>query len=415
MTACDSRLQNLRFSLETANTGWAENVSTWSDRLALIEPIDVSGLKHTKIDPGRVVQYMHEGTAHIPGTYSGQFRVRLYLTGHGSATTGATAMRSLMKFIGWCLGASQVAASSGDTITGGTATVPTTTAANGFDAGALGRIGVTGDGDGNGQFVAIGGHAANSLTLKTGIDDVPANGALLHSAELAYVAVTTCEMQGARFAIATADQQYIARGCFPMNPRFTTLGPGELPVFEVDIGVSYWAPANDTFPTTDTFDSGSGPFNPAPNTLGSFFFQDHGTATRNLLTLRTISVEVNMPVEPIMGYGGVWSGQNIVGARRRSGVIYLNLELDAAGVEAGNPAQFAAWLTAGKKHALLTLCSAAGQANGFYWPCVRYVGDRPVQIDRAGFNGIRVRLAAYANETVTTDELTLSPMVVAAA
>lgn len=421
MTACDGRLGNLRWSLETAGpyvpsagTGWAEDVPTWSDRLAIIEQIDPSGLVHAKIEPSRVVQYMHEGTEHIPGTYSGSFTVKLHLTGHGSATTGATAMRSLMKFLGWVLGNSQVSAATGDTLTGGTASVPTTTLATGFDAGSLPRIGVFGDGDGNGQFVAVGSHAANNLTLKTAIDGAPVNGALLHSSELAYVAATTCELQGARFLWQSADQQYVTRGCFPMGYRFVGLGPGELPGLEVTIGVSYWAPVAETFPTTDTFDSGSGPFNPAPNTLGTFFYNSHGTATRNLLTVRGMSIESTLAVDPIPGYGGLWPGQNIVGARRKSGNLYLDLEFDAAGASA-NPDWYAAWLTGGKKHGLATLCAAAGQAMGFRFPCMRIVGNRPTQAQLNGFNSVKVRFALYADETVTTDELTLSPLVVAAA
>lgn len=414
MTACDGRLGNIRWSLETANTGWAEDVSTWTDRLPLIDQIDPGGLVHAKIEPNRVVQYMHEGTEHIPGTYSGSFTIKLYLTGHGSATSGATSMRSLMKLIGWFMGGSQVSAAAGDTITGGTATVPTTTAANGFDAGSLPRIGVFGDGDGNGQFAAVATHAGNSLTLKTAIDGVPVNAAVVHSSELAFVAATTCEIQSARFLWQSADQQYLARGCFPMSYRFSGLGPGELPMFEGTVGVSYWSPAAETFPITDTFDGGSGPFNPAPNTLGSFFYNAYGTATRNLLTVRTMSIETGLAVEPILGYGGVWSGQNIVGARRKSGSLYLDLEFDAAGASA-NPDWYAAWLTGGKKHALATLCSAPGQANAFRMPCMRLVGNRPTQAQLNGFNSVKVRFALYADEATTTDELTLSPLVLAAA
>jgi hypothetical protein len=406
MTANASALGAVLAKTESA---WGEDVSTFSTpiRIPIIQTINIGGLTHEKLEPGRVTQYRGEGSEHIPGVMGGEFTLRGHLHGHGSATNGATSATDLGNILAWFLGTASTPA-AGSTFTGGTATAPTTTSSGTVPTGSLIRGGALGDGRGNGQFYATSTHSATTLNLLTGFAVAPNAADVLFSAETIHDDPTSSLVtESKRFFLPTADQRYIAYGCHPLGLTIGQTSPGEVPFWEGRVGVSWWRPeASLTFPVTDTYDSAAGPFTPAPVAGGSCFFAAHGTATRATLDIRAWSINIDLGISPIPGHG-VNAYQRIAGVRRTPGNVTVSLTLDAQSATA-SPTHAANWLTGGKYHMLHTLSSAAGSAVGIYLPCLRYIGAKPNQMDMDGRNATTLNFAAYANESVTTSALTLS-------
>lgn len=392
--------------LAKTETAWGENVATFSTptRIAITQPIDITGLTHDKVMPDRVVQYRGESTEHIPGVMGGKFTLRGHLHGHGSATTGATSATDLGNLLAWALGTAATPP-AGTTFTGGTATVPLTTASGTVPTGSLIRAGVLGDARGNGQFAATSTHSGTSLNLLTGLGAAPSNGDVMYSAETIHNDPSAHSVsESKRFFIATANQRFIAHGCFPSALRLGQTNPGQIPFWEIDVESSWFEPeASLTFPVTTTGDV----FNPAPNAAGSCFVAAHGTATRATLDIRGFSIDIGMGISPVTGTGGVSAYQSVVGVRRTPDTVKVSLIVDAAASSA-TPTHWTNWLTGGKYHILYTLNSAPTQAVGIYLPCARYIGRRPSQMVHEGRNSVELEFECAANETVTTSGLTLS-------
>jgi hypothetical protein len=408
MTANASALGAVLSKTESA---WGEDVDTFSSpvRTPIIQRIDPSGLIHEKLDPARVVQIRGAGTEHIVGTMGGEFVLRGHLHGHGSTTTGSTAATDLGNMLAWILG-TQTTPADGTTFTGGTATAPTTTASGTVPTGSLIRAGTLGDGRGNGQFLATSTHSTTTLNLLTGMTTAPNNGDVLYSAETIHDDPTVSTVsESKRFFLPTADQRYIAHGCFPMTLTIGQTSPRDVPFWESRIGCSWWeTEASLTWPVTDTYDSGNGPFNPAPVAGGSVFFAAHGTATRATLDVRAWSIEIQLGISPMPGHG-VNAYQRWAGVRRTPNAITVSLTLDAQSASA-TPTHATNWATGGRYHMLHTLNSVIGQAVGIYLPCVRYIGNKPTQTDQDGRNSTVLQFAAYANDSVTTSALTQSQL-----
>jgi hypothetical protein len=374
--------------------------------------VDVSGLKHPNIMPEFVQQYMHGGHAPIIGTQDGStFRTSLYLHGHGSSTSGATSVSADETFIGLALGGTTVvSASAGTTLTGGTATVPTTTASGTFAAGSLAPIGALGDGDGEGQFHVIGGHSTTNLTLLTDMAGAPANGAVLYSAVNMFLneTPTSADVTSIRMRVLTANLQCLLHGCYPTAFTLGNLNTAQVPTLDIDWGVARWGyTTGGTFPSTVTQNA----FLPAANAAGSMFVQDVGTSTRALQTFRNLEVKVTLGHVPLMGPGGVGAYQAVVGCRRQPSTIEISWVADADSVTA-SPALDTMFTSTTGKHILITLNTVAGKRVGIYFPRVFFRGDRPVQFNDGGVNRMRITGTAHTGPT-TTNNLTASAMRIA--
>ena len=407
MAACDSTLQTLAFEVESS---WAEDVDTMTYGVTTNEPVDISGITQTMLPPERVVSRRLAGSKGIPGPFSISISFSCHLTGHGSTTSGATTLSDLYRLMGLALGGGAVVASAGTTLTGGTASVPTTTASGTFSAGGLCRIGALADTDGEGQFYAISTHSTTSLTLLNELAGAPQSGAVLYSADLAYPASSSCSLTGVRFRIQTADTQWVLHGCFPTAIGFSGLNPGEVPKVSFTWAASWAEPISTTFPTTPTADT----FTPSPVAAdGSCFFNTVGTSTRALLNLRQFSIDYSLGVTPVMGGSGVNGYQVITGATRTQDTCTVNLTVDAEGADT-TPTWWDEWLSNPAKHLLYTLNSKVGQAVGFYFLNLCYTGNRPSQNALNGRNVVSASFLAYAGSTTTSD-LTLAPIVIAGA
>lgn len=396
-----------------AESSFGEDQTTFAtDRVAVLDAVDTSGLTHDVLEPNRVVQYMNDGTPYIEGVKGGSFKTKVYWTGHGSTMVGSPTIGAHETFLALALGSSaDLSATSSTTLTGGTAAVPTTTASGTFDAGGLCRIGTLGDGDGDGQIHAITTHVTTSLTLRGAMRATPANGAVLYPVVQIYgpESPTGGAVTGTRFLLQTPNLQYECHGCFPTSMTITGLSPGELPTIEITWQVSWWRYSTATFPTTTA--SAAAAFNPAAIAAGSLNVQDVGTTTRNERTYRNLTLDIALGMVPLMGPGGVNANQVVVGARRIPTKYTLTYTEDADTTTATPVLPLYALGTF--KHVEWTGSTADGSAIGFAMPkaCVT---NRPTQKADGSLNRLTITLRAHTS-SVTTNNLTLAAFVMGSA
>jgi hypothetical protein len=390
-------------------TGWAEPVDTWAtDRVAVLESIDISGLTHDVLAPNRVTQYRNDGTPYILGVKGGSFKTKMYWTGHGSTMVGSPTINARENFIARAFGvAAALSATSSTTLTGGTAAVPTTTASGTFSAGSLCRIGALGDGDGDGQMYPVTTHTTTTLTLRGALNGAPVNGAVLYPVVQYAIpeSPTGGAISGTRFLIQTANHQVKVRGAFPMQIVISGQNPGELPTIEITWGVSWWDYTSQTFPSTTS--SAAAFFNPATTTNGSLNLQLVGTTTRALRDYRGLTITHTLGIVPREGPGGANLGQKIIGATRVPDDIQVEWteDADAASATPGVPSLS---LTS-FYHIEFTGSSADGSAYGWAMPKACLM-NRPTQRNEGGINVISPRFKAHTS-TVTTSALTLAAIV----
>jgi hypothetical protein len=386
--------------LYSAESSWAEASGTPSIRLPVLDAVDLSGFKQSKIEPGRVVQRLNDGTAKVSGPQSGEFKIKLHLAGHGSATSGATSLTSVPTLLAYVFGASAVSAASGTTSGSGTATVPVTAASGTFTAGSLCRIGVPGDARGEGAFAAIATHITTSLTLLTAVGGAPTGTDIVHSAETvsAVEAVSTATLTGLRFLLMTGNLQVIARGCYASGVSFSGLGAGEVPMIEITFKASTWEFSAQTFPSATSMET----FTPAINARSTMFLAAVGTATRAVRTFRSFSLSYDLGIVEVIGPTGVSAYQNIVGAVRGPATIKVEWVEDADAATA-SPVLAGYWDGTTEYHLLLSLNNVAGAAMGMYFPRLLTADDRPTSMADANINRVKIAFQAHTGPTTTTD------------
>ena len=395
-----SALSSISYAAESS---WGENVTTFGTRLAIVgAPVDASGLEQVKLDTQRVSQYAQGGEAHAVGFRGGSFKIKMWLCGHGSTTSGATSATALPTLLGYVIGGGPGSPPSGTTLTGGTATVPTTTASGTFTAGQLCRIGSNADTRGNGQFYAVSSHVTTTLTLLNAMAGSPTNGDVLYSAETIYTneLPSTADITGLRFLLQTANLQYECHGCWARNYTLSVPVNGELPSIEIEFGVSWWTYSSATFPSTTSPDN----FTPAPAGGGgsSFFFNTKGTATRATRSVRSFGINVALNNIPIEGVGGVDQYQKVVGCKRGPATITVEWTEDAPATTTSPQVATDYTTTA---HGLITWSNSAGSAMGAYFPKMVMVGNMPFQMNDGGINRLKYTYRALADETQTTNIL----------
>lgn len=397
-----SRLGAVSYNTEAS---WGEDLTTFGTRLPVLTQVDVSGLSHEKQAPDRVVQYRNDDTLHIPMLMGGSFKLKVYLTGHGSATSGATSLSALETFLGLVCGNSIAASATGTTAAGtGTVTAPNVAAVSGFGGGTMCRIGSLGDGRGNGQFYAITSHAGSAITLLTGLPATLSNGDVIHSAGMIYPSENpgTNTISGMRFLLQTANLEYEAHGCYPTAWTLAGYNTGEVPTAEIEFAVSWWRYTTATFPSITAVDEHT----PAACAAGSVFVNVFGTATSALRTVRSMTLNWTLGTQALMGVGGVNQYQGIVGAVRVPDDIRLTI-LEDAPAATTTPVLDGFWDSTSRYHVLCTLNPQATKAVGIYLPRMVVVGQRPQQRDDGGINRVAIELKA-AVSTNTSGDLTLS-------
>lgn len=408
MTANSSRLQCLLWDDEAA---WGDTVTSMSGakKLTILEPIDTSGLTHEMMEPGRVVQYLNENTAGVPGIMGGTFSYSLYLCGHGSTTAGAITLSDLENHLGWVIGAVKSSPPDGTTVSGGASTTTSidTVASGTFAPGQLFRVGAKGDAGADGQWGVVNTHTLTALTSRTAFAAAPANAAVVYTAANVHTLETpsaaNSAIAGYRYQIFTANQQFICHGCFPTAIAFS-LNPGELPKVTITVEVSWWEYSADTFPETTSLTTHT----PAPIAAGSLFLQAHGTTTRATYSVRQFTLAMALNNIALPGPDGSNAYQRVVGARRGPADITCSIVVDSTAAST-TPTYPALWATNAAHHLLYSMSTANGQAMALYLSRLFWRGNKPTQSDLDGLNRQTLNFKASTN-TVTTSELTLSAL-----
>lgn len=409
MTACSSQLSWLSMVTEAE---WGEASTSTASQVVIPHNgrVDVAGIKQAMIQSARAKQYKNEVPTNIPGPFAdASFTFQMYIVGHGSTTSGATTATDFENTMAWILGGGNVSAASGTTVAGvSTTTSIATTASGTFDIGSLFRVGVKGDGRADGQWGVVDSHTLTTLVSETAFAAAPTTGTpdVVFSAFTAYTQETTCAVTSKRFFIKTADTQWCLHGCFLKSYTISGYNPGELPMIEVTVGVSWAEPISATFPDPTAMNWTTAP---VPVGAGGIFLNTYGTTTRNIVNCRNLAINVTAGVVPLMGHATVNAYQTITGASRTPDQISVSVTLDAEGASA-TPTWWTNWLTNARWHMLAGLSTGAGSAVACYFPNLAITGDRPTQVDSDGLNRVVVNFTAGTDTAESTDELSLSAM-----
>lgn len=388
-------------------SAWAESNSAFATRLAVLGEVDCSGLEQAKVDAARTVQYQSDYTHPIRSVMGGSFRTRMWLPGHGAATTGAISLDDHETLLGYVFG-NATSSGSGTTISGGGATTTSlpVAAASGLAPGAIVWVGVLGDEGANGQASVVSTHAASTVALLVALPAAPADTEAVASSVMVYMHETPAdaEIQSTRWLLQTANQEYSCHGVYPRSVTIDGLSPGEIPAIEVEWGVSRFEPTAATFPSATAVDT----HNPAPIAAGSLFIQNRGTTTRQTVECRSFKVTIDLGVEPKMGPGGVGEFQHIVGAARGRQSVTVEFEVDADDANGSYSTWAGRWDSDSQDYHLLYNFNgaASGRRMALYLPNACIVDRRPMQIG-GGINRERIVMRAKTGLT-TTSARTLS-------
>jgi hypothetical protein len=407
-----SALQALEYEVETV---FGEDVTTFAThRWPVVGMVDMSGIKHDKVDSARLVQRMQEQTEDIIGPQGGSFKVKLWLSGHGTTTVGSPTVDATETLIAYLFGnatggnaTGTLSAAASTTFTGGTALAPTTTASGTFAAGSLFVPGAKGDGRCDGQMNVVNTHITTALTPMIALPAAPTNGdVLLPCVNFCFPEDPTsaaCVFPGLRFRVRTANLAKELHGVYPMGLAIGGQNPGETPFLEATFGVSWWRYTA----TSGVSAVASNQYNPAPVAAGSFHVGVVGSTTRALKVYRDLKIDITYGMAPKMGPGSPSIYGACVGAQRIPSTIKATFKVDADTATA-TPALDGLFTSGTALQLLATLNpSSPGSRVGWYMPNARVTGARPVQLSSDKYNQLALEVTAGTG-TTTTSDLTLS-------
>jgi hypothetical protein len=400
MTANPARLGVIHYADEAS---FAEVSTTFDQRLPHVGNVNdiITGLEQSLIDPGHVRQYMNERSRGFKSVQGGQFTIRLYLTGHGSATTGVISATELATFLGRVVGNSD-ATQVGGTVNTPTSAIQFTTTGVTTASGKMLRIGAINDGDGNGQYAYV--NVAATLTLRNAIAGAPLNGAIIYAPELVYPSEgpTSASITSLRFQVISADQRYNIYGCYPTSMSISGLNIVETPMVDVSFACAAWETESaSTFPSSTSTDF----FPAAPVAGGTLWINDVGTTTYQTVDYRNLTLTIDLQTVGKTGPGTPRTYQALAMCRRTKCCARLNFELDSetAGTDTWGGKWNAADASRTEQHAVLTLATGDGQAVGFKFPNLYYIDRRPTQFDSGGLNAKNVSFEAGTGTDTTND------------
>ena len=383
-----------------------ESSTTFDERLPVINPINemTAGLQQGTVESTRTLQYQNDDRHGFKGVQRASFPIELWMTGHGSATTGAISATDLATFLGRCIGNSS-AASAGGTVTG-TPTDADTFSLTGhtFADGALCRIGSIGDSRGEGQFYRLDDpDTPSDPIVLNALAGTPNASDVVYAPELVYPneSPTSTAPTSMRFQMQTANQRYNVNGAWCSGLELIDWSPGRTPRVRANMSAARWTEeSSSTFPTTTSTDA----FAAAPVAGGSFFLQAVGTTTRATYDIRDFQANINIETVPVLGPGSGNSHVDIIGVRRGKCMLSFTVTLDAE--TAGTQTFADIWNTSANSrsyyHVMYTLSAEDGTAVGLYCPKVMITGTRPVQSDIDGLNRIQVSFRAVTGGTSDT-------------
>jgi hypothetical protein len=394
----------VRYAVEDV---FGENADTVTTRLLTLEPVDLSGFEHPKEEVNATLQHQADAVQDVPLTQNGTFQLVMYLSGLGSSGEGAISANDLVTLLGLAIGNSS-ATSQGTTIEGTSSATALDVAGGAFAAGSLCRVGVLGDGRGNGQAAAVAELAAGTLSLLTALGGAPVHTPAADKVfAMALVYPNESHNQtsgpGLRFLLQTANQSILAHGCYATEVAISGLSNGQLPRVTITYAASWWEFVAQAMPTSVAHAA----HEPAPVAAGSIFLQALGTSTRATVQPREFELTINLETVALPGPEGHNPYQRIVGYRRTRCQAMVSMQIDAQ-ANTATPLWSERWADTSKEwHLLATFSAVDGRALALYCPRMQIVGNRPTQADREGLNVVPLQLRAVTGPD-DESELTLS-------
>ena len=351
-----------------------------------------------------------------PGIKEVQLEYETYWAGLAAGGAGSLTHSQITTMLGNELGDGAPAGNTGTTISGvaSTATVLGVAAATGVAAGGVIRVGVKGDGRGDGQAVAISatdaGPTPDTITLLTACPAAPTtNGDVVHACINNYHA-EGATLSSYRFLglYSTATHQYLMTGMMLDGLEFSIpIGSNDLPKIKWRWKGCYWRPLTTTFPDATAIPA----HDCAPVAGGSVFINDFATATRATITPSQIDLTIDMHLAPIIGPPSTAGGsrQVITGFTRAAFDVGVRCRIPATqaystwwGLENGS-------LT--YKHLLFSANPTNKRAVGFYLPRIFPSGQDPTQPVAENEQNYVDVFATATESTTTTSALTRASLV----
>jgi len=377
--AAPYRLLELQYSSEASFCENAESPAsnTWSKRIP-IKSYTLTTTQERIRDGGLLSRMNDESLSHL-GPREAECEFTTYWPGHLTAPTGALTETWAQDLLSEGLGGGSIAQNGTTVSVGSTTTAWTVASGTTWDTGSIGRVGVKGDGRGDGQAFILSSTASNSFTSLVALAGAPASPDVVYGAQVAYhdenVALTG--MTTFRFLVGyssspTTGAQYHLMGGQLAGVSFS-IPTGGMPEITWRWRFAYWARSAVTIPSSSL--SLLNDFH-APVLAGSMFIQDVGTATRATITPAEMTLTLNLGLEPVVGPGGVGSYQYIVGWQRTLCKPTLRVSIPwTTAYETWFDTSNASFVF---KHILFTANpSTDGRSVGFYMPRVFPVGNRP--------------------------------------
>lgn len=379
--------------------------TTFDERLAIIGEVDASGLTQEKIPLTTTKQFQADAVHGARGAYGGTFSLSIYLSGHGSATTGAVSANTEETYLGRVIGNLNVTGvgtdvasatnSSQFVLTGGTAV-----------NGSVMRVGSISDDRGNGRFYAIDNPSTttifNAMEATPNATDVVFMPAVIHPTE----DLTSDTVVSTRHQLLTANQRYNCYGCAPQSISITGLNPGELPQASITHQVAFWTEESaSTWPSVTSVNE----FTPSPVSGGAFQLQTVGTTTAALYDIRDFQLEIDMNIVPLMSTT-TDNARAIIGGYRRTmckAKFSFTVDAAAAGTNVFSDLWDASGATPVYQYVMYSLSCEDGSAIGLWFPKCHVTGVRPVQFSDGGLNRLRVSMEAVTTAD-TSSSLTLA-------
>ena len=363
-------------------------------------------LTRDKIDQALTKMYVNDAEMGASGVFGGAFPVDLFLPGHAGACTGAVSAGTQVSiFLGRMMGAHNLG-QTGSTVASATNAYTFVVAGGTFVKGCLIRIGVKGDGRGNGEWYPIASVTGTTIVLLKACAGTPASPDVVYASELIYPLETPpASYTSLRANLQTARQRYGAFGLFPTGFTWSGFNPGSgggLPKISTMLGVSRWAKESaSTYPTDIAVET----HRPAPATNGSAFIAAVGSSTRVLYDIRNLEITHKFESKALPTYttsnaGQVNGGYCVV---KNQLEVAFDIDAEAAGTETmGDLFDGSAYV-----HAMFGINETHQSAIGLYLPKAEVISPRPVQGDRDGLANIHVVLRSLTGGT-TTDVVSAS-------
>lgn len=369
-------------------------------------------LSHPRMaDMGLRSRTNEEALSH-PGIRGATLDIESYLYGHLTTCSGALVQTQLHEELSTAFGGSDVAEVGTTLSAATTASSFTLTSTTGWAAGKIGRIGVKGDGKGDGQAFIVNAVGPPTTSL-VALPATPANGDVVYAMQLFYHdesklnTLTSKAFQCGYSSTPTSGEQFHLFGC-QLSKIVFSFPFGGLPKVKRTYQAAYWQQAATTIPSASPTISDQFC---APTAGGSIHLADIGTATRTTFAASSLDISIDLGLEPIISPGGNGTYQNVTGWVRSKAQPTVTM------VTPFTTAFQTWWDTANQslvsKNMLFTSNGIDARSVAAWFPNLMPVGDRPIQPVNSN-NQTYVKVVMRGRDNLSgSNELTKAAMVMA--